>query len=200
MSVQIHRRETRPSGGDQIKGNSGFVPGQLLYGSLVPYPRRLSLSRVDCYTAFALRLPNKARRGQSGARRPPWAHFRTSARPERCGLYPSKRRANAPRLKVPEAGTVVRWDRLPGAISHRRAERPSLRRRFQLAGNPAGRDRIHRVLSDCVCEAVIAFPALKRAEFQALRAGRNPDQHHAAFAFRTSGPADRKQARFGTCM
>jgi len=36
-SPQIHRRETGPSGGDQIKGNSGFVPGQLLYGSLVPY-------------------------------------------------------------------------------------------------------------------------------------------------------------------
>ena len=37
MSVQIHRRETKTSGGVQIKGNSGFVPGQLLYGSLVPY-------------------------------------------------------------------------------------------------------------------------------------------------------------------
>ena len=29
--------------------------------------------------------------------------FPTSARPERCGLYPSKRRAIAPRLKVSEA-------------------------------------------------------------------------------------------------
>jgi hypothetical protein len=37
MSVQIHRRETKTSGGVKIKGNSGFVPGQLLYGSLVPY-------------------------------------------------------------------------------------------------------------------------------------------------------------------
>jgi hypothetical protein len=37
MSVQIHRREIKTSGGVQIKGNSGFVPRQLLYGSLVPY-------------------------------------------------------------------------------------------------------------------------------------------------------------------
>jgi hypothetical protein len=37
MSVQIHRRETKTSGGVKIKGNSGFVPGQLFYGSLVPY-------------------------------------------------------------------------------------------------------------------------------------------------------------------
>jgi hypothetical protein len=37
MSVQIHRRETETSGGVQIKGNSCFVPRQLLCGSLVPY-------------------------------------------------------------------------------------------------------------------------------------------------------------------
>ena len=79
-----------------------------------------------------------------------------------------------------------------------RGDHRALSRRFQLTGNPAGRDRVHRVLDDRVCEAVVAVPALERAELEALRARRNPHQHHAAFAFRTSGPADRKQARFGS--
>ena len=37
---------------------------------------------------------------------------------------------------------------------------------LQLAGDPAGRDRIHRVLGDRVCEAVVAFPALEGAELE----------------------------------
>src|SRR4029078_6725618 len=73
-----------------------------------------------------------------------------------------------------------------------------LSRGLQLAGNPAGRDRIHRVLDDRVCEAVVAVSALKCAELKAPRVGRTPHQHHAASAFRTSWPSDRKQARFGT--
>ena len=68
-SPQIHRRETGPSGGDQIKGKLRLRPGATVIRIAC------SLWRVDCYTAFALRLPNKARRGQSGARRPPWADF-----------------------------------------------------------------------------------------------------------------------------
>jgi hypothetical protein len=199
MSVQIHRCETKTSGGVQIKGNSGFVPGQLLYGSLVPY--RASIVTLPLHRD----CPTKHGEDSLRARRPPWSHFRTSARRERCALYPGNRRANARRLKAPEADsakrTVVRWIRLPGAISRRRAlQRPRLRWRFQPAGNPAGRDRIHRVLGDRVCEAMAAVPALKRAELKTLRAGRDPQQHHAALAFRTSGPADRKQARLGARM
>ena len=58
-SPQIHRRETGPSGGDQIKGKLRLRPGATVIRIAC------SLSRIDCYTAFALRLPSKARRGQS---------------------------------------------------------------------------------------------------------------------------------------
>jgi hypothetical protein len=97
MSVQMHRRETRPSGGDQIKDNSGFVPGQLLYRSLVPYDASIVTLPLhcDCPTKHGEdSLMPDVRLGPI---------FPTSARPERCALYPSKRRAIAPRLKVPEA-------------------------------------------------------------------------------------------------
>ena len=46
VSVQIRRGETRLPGGVQIKGNSGFVSGQLLFGSLVPY--RASIVTLRC--------------------------------------------------------------------------------------------------------------------------------------------------------
>jgi hypothetical protein len=55
-------------------------------------------------------------------------------------------------------------------------------------------------LWDHVGEAETAVPALKGADLKAVRAGRNRYQFHAAFTHRTSGTADRKQARFGARM
>jgi hypothetical protein len=64
--VQIHRREAKTSGGVQIKGNSGFVPGQLLHGSLVPYRASIVALHLheDC--------PAKPGEDSLRARRPPW--------------------------------------------------------------------------------------------------------------------------------
>ena len=64
-------------------------------------------------------------------------------------------------------------------------------------GRSSGLQRAYGVISDRVDVTVVAFPALKLAELKALRAGHNRRQHHAAFAIRTTGPTDRKQARFG---
>jgi hypothetical protein len=199
MPVQIHRRETRTSGGVQIKGKLRLRPGATVIRIAC------SLARVDCYTAFALRLPSKARRGQSACPTSalgPFPDFSASRTicalpqqtPSECSTSEHARSGLCKQNGRPGQSTA--WSDIPSSS----AQRPRLRRRFPLAGNSAGRDRIHRVLDGGVCEAVAAFPALKRAELKALRAGRSPQQHHAAFAFRTSGPADRKQARFGTCM
>ena len=147
MSVQIHRRETRTSGGVQIKGQLRLRP----WATVIRIT--CSLSRVECYTAFALRLPNKARRGRSACPTSALGSFPDfSASRTMCAL-PRQTPSECPVLESARSGTmlnrtVVRWDRPPGAISHRQAlERARLRRRLQLAGDPAGRDRIHRVLA-----------------------------------------------------
>jgi hypothetical protein len=197
MSVQIHRRETRTSGGVQIKGNSDLVPEQLFNC----YTDRLFLIAHRLLHCLCTETAQKARRGQSGCPTSAFGNSGLSARPNDVRVTqqtPSESvTSESARSRL---GKENGRPRLRGAISHRQAlQRPRLRRRLQLAGNPAGRDCIHRILDDRICETVAAVPTLKRAELKALRAGRNPQQHHAAFAFRTSGPADRKQARFGTC-
>ena len=116
------------------------------------------------------------------------ARLAVSAMADEARLAPvnGHRRRCSSLSKVPDADSanevVSGRNRLPGAISHRKAR--SRDRAwiggFQLAGDPAGQDRIHRVAGDCACEAVVAFPALKRAECKALRVGHNPDHHHAA--------------------